>query len=42
MTRVDVYDTTADKLRELADASDVTVAEVIDTLVEDYGEELEC
>ena len=42
MTRVDVYDTTADKLRELADALDVTVAEVIDTLVEDYGEELEC
>lgn len=42
MTRVDVYDTTADKLRELADTLDVTVAEVIDTLVEDYGEELEC
>lgn len=41
MTGIMVYDDTAKMVEELAERLDTTVADVIDTLVSDYGEELE-
>ena len=41
MTSIMVYDDTAKMVEELAERLDTTVADVIDTLVSDYGEELE-
>ena len=41
MTGIMVYDDTAKMIEELAERLDTTVADVIDTLVSDYGEELE-
>jgi len=41
MTAIMVYDDTAKALEKLADKLDVPVAEVVDTLVSDYGKELE-
>ena len=41
MTNITVYDDTAKIVEELAERLDTTVADVIDTLVSDYGEELE-
>lgn len=41
MTTIIVYDETAKVLEKLADKLDVSVAEIVDSLVFDYGEELE-
>ncbi len=41
MTSIMVYADTAKMVEELAERLDTTVADVIDTLVSDYGEELE-
>ena len=40
MTSIMVYDDTAKALKELAVKWYVSVAEIVDTLVSDYGEEL--
>lgn len=41
MTGIMVYDDTAKMIEELAERLDTTVADIVDTLVSDYGEELE-
>ena len=41
MTNITVYDDTYAMLEKLADKTDRTVADIVDELVTDYGEEIE-
>lgn len=40
MTNVSIYDDTAEMLEKASEKSDISIAELIDTLVQDYLDEI--